>query len=158
MVGEIPSRSKCAWLRGSFTRAITFGTPYFSLAIWPTIMLSSSSPVSASTMSGGRAMPARSRTKSSVASPRCTWCSNSSSSCSKRSRLCSISVTSWPRRRSERVDVRADLAAAGDDDVHQPATSSVSGCGSGIAHVRAASISASMATLVGQTVSRPRSA
>ena len=26
-VGEMPSRSKCAWLRGSFTRAIVFGTP-----------------------------------------------------------------------------------------------------------------------------------
>ncbi len=25
MVGEMPSRSKCAWLRGSLTRAITFG-------------------------------------------------------------------------------------------------------------------------------------
>ena len=32
------------------------------------------------TMSGGRAMPARSSTKISVASPCCTWCSNSSSS------------------------------------------------------------------------------
>ena len=32
IVGEIPSRSKCAWFRGSFTRAITFGTPYFSFA------------------------------------------------------------------------------------------------------------------------------
>ena len=62
IVGEIPSRSKCAWLRGSLTRAITFGTPYFSFAIWPMTMLSSSSPVSASTMSGGRVMPARSST------------------------------------------------------------------------------------------------
>ena len=26
-VGEIPSRSKCGWLRGSLTRAITFSTP-----------------------------------------------------------------------------------------------------------------------------------
>src|SRR6266581_1384393 len=30
-VGEMPSRSKCGWLRGSLTRAITFGTPYVSL-------------------------------------------------------------------------------------------------------------------------------
>ena len=61
-VGEMPRRSKCAWLRGSFTRAMTFGTPYFSRAICPMIMLSSSSPVSARMMSGGRAMPARSST------------------------------------------------------------------------------------------------
>src|SRR5262249_24338024 len=38
----------------------------------------------------------RSSTESSVASPIWTWCSNSSSSCSKRSRRCSISVTSCP--------------------------------------------------------------
>src|SRR6266487_2792391 len=43
-------------------------------------MLSSSSPVRARTMSGGRAIPARSSTYSSVASPCWTWCSNSSSS------------------------------------------------------------------------------
>ena len=54
-----------------------------------------------------------------------------------------------PEAKERARHVRADLAAAGDDDVHQPATSSVSCCGSGIAHVRAASISASMATLVG---------
>ena len=71
-VGEMPSRSKCAWLRGSLTRAITFGVPYFSFASWQMTMLSSSSPVSASMMSGGRASPAFSSTNSSVASPRCT--------------------------------------------------------------------------------------
>ena len=54
-------------------------------------------------MSGGRLIPARSSTKSSVASPLCTWCSNSSSRRSKRSRRCSISVTSWPMRISERA-------------------------------------------------------
>src|SRR5688500_1516700 len=65
-------------------------------------MLSSSSPVSASTMSGGRAIPARSRTWISVASPCCTWCSNSSSSRSKRSRRCSTRVASWPCARRVR--------------------------------------------------------
>ena len=65
--------------------------------------LSSSSPVTASTRSGGRLMPARSSTNSSVASPRCTTCSNSSSSASKRSARCSISVTSWSARRSRRA-------------------------------------------------------
>ena len=64
-----------------------------------------------------------------------------------------------PKKRAG--DVRADLAAARDDDVHQTgsgvAASSV-GCAVGIAHVRAASIRRSMATLVGHTVSSPRSA
>ena len=73
-------------------------TPYCSRASWQMTMLSSSSPVTATTMSGGRRMPARSRTNSSVASPSCTRCSNSSSRRSKRSRRCSISVTSWPAR------------------------------------------------------------
>src|SRR6185437_1490078 len=52
--------------------------------------------------------------------------------------------------------VRADLAAARDDHVHQPTASSasVSACTVGIAHERAASISESMATLVGLTVLR----
>src|SRR3954468_12824093 len=98
IVGEMPSRSKCAWLRGSFTRAITFGAPYFSFASWQMTRLSSSSPVTASTRSGGRLIPARSRMKSSVASPRWTMCSNSSSSEAKRSARCSISVTSCPDR------------------------------------------------------------
>ena len=52
-VGEIPSRSKCGWLRGSLTRAMTFGTPYFSLAICVITMLSSSSPVKARTLHAG---------------------------------------------------------------------------------------------------------
>src|SRR5215210_2626573 len=102
-VGEIPSRSKCAWLRGSLTRAITFGTPYFSLASWQMIRLSSSSPVAARTRSGGRLIPARSSTWSSVASPRCTACSNSSSSRAKRSGRCSIIVTSCLARSSSRA-------------------------------------------------------
>src|SRR5581483_8937708 len=95
-VGEIPSRSKCGWFRGSLTRAITLGTPYFSRASWQMMMLSSSSPVVATSMSGGRANPACSSTNTSVASPSWTWCSNSSSSVSYRSALCSIIVTSWP--------------------------------------------------------------
>ena len=66
-------------------------------------MLSSSSPVTARTMSGGRAMPARSRTWISVASPISTIGPSSASSCSKRSRRCSTRVTSWPIRTSERV-------------------------------------------------------
>src|SRR5262249_40591443 len=76
----------------------TFSTPYFSRASWQMTMLSSSSPVAAITMLGGRWIPARSSTKSSVASPCTTTCSNSSSSRSKRSRRCSINVTSWPAR------------------------------------------------------------
>src|SRR4029079_8896768 len=91
-VGEIPSRSKCVWLRGSFTRAITFRTPYFSFESWQMIRLSSSSPVSAATTSGGRAIPARSSTQSAVGSPGGTWCSNSGWSRSNRSRRCSIRV------------------------------------------------------------------
>src|SRR5215471_11199706 len=56
-----------------------------------------------------------------------------------------------PEAEERAGDVRTDLAAAGDDDVHQLTTSSVSSVGwtVGIAHVRAASISRSMATLVG---------
>jgi hypothetical protein len=45
-----------------------FSTPYFSFATWQTMMLSSSSPVTATTRSA-RSTPARSSTKSSVASP-----------------------------------------------------------------------------------------
>src|SRR5918995_5157215 len=66
-------------------------------------MLSSSSPVTATTRSGGRAMPARSSTNSSVASPRIARCSNSSSSASQWSRRCSTIATSWPPRRSVRA-------------------------------------------------------
>src|SRR6478609_2990053 len=73
--------------------------------------LSSSSPVTATTTSGGRLMPARSRTKSSVASPRCTWCSNSASSMSNRTGRCSISVTSWPSRISARARLDPTLPA-----------------------------------------------
>src|SRR4029079_13303300 len=66
-------------------------------------MLSSSSPVTATTMLGGRWMPARSSTKISVASPLTTTCSNSSSNRSNLSRRCSTSVTSWPTRRRLRA-------------------------------------------------------
>src|SRR6185503_4159540 len=91
----IPTISKCCWLRGSLTRAITLGTPYFSLATWQTMMLSSSSPVTAITRSA-RSTPARSSTNSSVASPNRMTCSNFSSSSAYRSRSLSTSVTSWP--------------------------------------------------------------
>ena len=36
-VGEIPSRSKYGWLRGSLTRAIVVSTPYCSRASWQMI-------------------------------------------------------------------------------------------------------------------------
>ena len=36
-VGEMPSRSKYGWLRGSLTRAIVVSTPYFSRASWQMI-------------------------------------------------------------------------------------------------------------------------
>ena len=55
-------------------------------------------------------MPARSRTKISVASPTIAACSNSSSSCAKRSPRCSMIVTSWFMRRRVAREVRADLA------------------------------------------------
>ena len=73
---------------------------------------------------GGRAIPARSRTAISVASPRITVGPNSSSSRAKRSGRCSMSVTSWPRSRSVRVTFEPDLASARDDDVHQAGASS----------------------------------
>ena len=113
-VWVIPSRSKCCWFLGSLTRAIAFGTPYPSFAIWAMTRLSSSSPVTASTMSGGRSIPARSSTWISVASPRRTTGPNSSSSCSKRSWRCSTSVTSWPISSSE--------AATFDPTLPPPAT------------------------------------
>ncbi len=56
-----------------------------SFAICEMTRLSSSSPVTASRSSGGRAMPARSSTLISVASPRITTGPNSSSSRAKRS-------------------------------------------------------------------------
>ena len=103
-------------------RAITFATPYRSRASWQMTMLSSSSPVAATSRSGGRLIPARSSTKSSVASPRITWCSNSASSLSNRVRAAARSASPRGRARSsERGEVRADLAAAGDQDVHQRA-------------------------------------
>src|SRR5581483_9105871 len=67
------------------------------------IRLSSSSPVTASSRSGGLAMPARSSSEISVASPSMATWPNSSSRRSKRSRRCSISVTSCPMSSSERL-------------------------------------------------------
>jgi len=72
------SSSKCWRLRGLLQRAMTRSTPYFSRATWQIRMLSSSSPVTAITMSA-RSMPPRSRTQSSDPSPYWTACSSSSS-------------------------------------------------------------------------------
>src|SRR5262249_4972817 len=51
-------------------------------------------------------------------------------------------------------EVRADLASAADDHVHQSLTSSTTW---GSSHERTASVSTSIAVEVGQTVRRPRS-
>ena len=48
-------------------------------------------------------------------------------------------------------DVRADLAAAGDDRVHQPVT-----LAGGMAQLRTASMSVSIAVFVGHTTRSPR--
>ena len=82
-------------------------------------MLSSSSPVAATSRSGGRLIPARSSTKSSVASPRITWCSNSASSLSKRYGLLLDQRHLVAGAEQRPRQVRADLAAACDQDVHQ---------------------------------------
>ena len=66
--GFTPSRSKWGRLRGLLTRAMIRSTSYFSRATWQISMLSSSSPVTAITMSA-RWIPARSSTQSSEASP-----------------------------------------------------------------------------------------
>ena len=59
-------------------RATIRSTRYFSFATWQMRMLSSSSPVTAITMSA-REIPARSSTHSSEASPYWTLCSSSCS-------------------------------------------------------------------------------
>ena len=76
--GLISSSSKCWRLRGLLTRAMICSTRYFSRATWQISMLSSSSPVTAITMSA-RWIPARSSTHSSEASPYWTLCSSSCS-------------------------------------------------------------------------------
>ena len=84
------------------------------------IRLSSSSPVTASTRSGGRAIPARSSTCDlGRVAEHATW-PNSSSSCSKRSRRCSMSVTSCPISTSERATFAPTLPPPAMIDVHQP--------------------------------------
>src|SRR5258705_8996678 len=83
---------------------------YFSLAIWQTSMLASSSPVTATTRSA-RWIPERSSTHSSVASPYCTECSNSSSIARSRGREDSISVTSCCLSISSRARLRPTLPA-----------------------------------------------
>ncbi len=108
--GLTPSNSKCCRFRGLFTRAMIRSTRYFSLATWQISMLSSSSPVTAITMSA-RWIPARSRTHSSEASPYCTLCSSSCSTVWKRSRLFSISVTSLPLSSSSRARFQPTLPA-----------------------------------------------
>ena len=52
MAGFTPSSSKCCRLRGLLQRATTRATPYFSRATWEMRMLSSSSPVTATTQVG----------------------------------------------------------------------------------------------------------
>ena len=76
--GLIPSSSNHCLFRGLFTRAMICSSMYFSLATWQISTLSSSSPVTAITMSA-REIPARSSTHSSVASPYWTECSSSCS-------------------------------------------------------------------------------
>src|SRR5918912_1754440 len=98
----MPSSSKCWRLRGLLQRAITRSTPYFSRATWQIRMLSSSSPVTAITMSA-RSIPARSSTHSSEPSPYWAECSSSSSTVAKRPGSRSITVTSLPRPISSRV-------------------------------------------------------
>ena len=117
------------------------------------IRLSSSSPVTPSTSSGGRAIPARSSTCSSVASPSRTWCSNSSWSCSKRYGRCSISVTSCPIFSSERATFAPTFPP--------PATIAyIRRCASSASFdsLRTAVLSAEIAVWVGQIVRIPRAA
>ena len=115
-------------------------------------MLSSSSPVTATTISGGRAIPARSSTWISVASP---W---STGGLELRLELLEAvaplldSVTSCPIRTSERVRFAPTLPPPATIDVHQarraarPASTS---------HERTTSVSVAIAVCVGQTVRRP---
>ena len=77
-VGEMPSRSKCSWLRGSLTRAITFWTPYFSRASWQMIdvVLVVAGDARRRCRAAARSRPARAR-RSRSRRRACTWCSNS---------------------------------------------------------------------------------
>ena len=96
-VFSMPRRSKVAWLKGLFTRATTLGTPNFSSAIWAMMMLSSSSPVTATTMSA-RPMPAFSRTQISVPSPKTTYFVSNHPGDARRSGMdrCSTTTISCP--------------------------------------------------------------
>src|SRR5215211_5953225 len=78
ITGFTPSSSKCWRLRGLLHRATTLVTPYFSRATCEIRMLSSSSPVTATTRSA-RSIPARSSTHSSEPSPYRALCSSSCS-------------------------------------------------------------------------------
>src|SRR5918995_3553822 len=93
MTGLTPSSSKCCRLRGLLQRATTRPTPYFSRATCEMRMLSSSSPVTATTRSA-RSTPARSSTHSSEPSPYMALCSSSCSTTPKRCASDSITVTS----------------------------------------------------------------
>ncbi len=108
MVASTPSRSKVGWLNGLLTRATTLGTPNFSLDTWLMMMLSSSSPVTATTMSA-RPMPAFSSTQISVPSPNTRASSSSGWMRSKRLLRCSTRAISWPRRSSCRAVLRPTL-------------------------------------------------
>ena len=152
IVGEMPSRSKCAWFRGSFTRAITFGTLYFSFAIWQMMRLSSSSPVTASTRSGGRRMPGALEDEElrSVAAVDDVL----ELLLERREPVAALLdqrhlVT---RAEQEAREVRADLSPADREDVHQPTSAR---CGT--SQLRTASVRTSIAVEVGHTVRSPRS-
>ncbi len=94
MVASTPSRSNVGWLNGLLTRATTLGTPNFSFETCEMMMLSSSSPVTATTMSQ-RPMPAFSSTHTSVPSPKTSASSPSSSAMMpKRVERCSTSTIS----------------------------------------------------------------
>src|SRR4051794_7714820 len=85
-------------------------TRYFSFATWQISMLSSSSPVTAITMSA-RDTPARSSTHSSDASPYWMLCSSSCSTVRYRPLSPSSSVTSWPLSSSSRARFQPTLPA-----------------------------------------------
>ena len=110
IAGFTPSSSKCWRLRGLLHRATTRVTPYFSRATWEIRMLSSSSPVTATTRSA-RSMPARSSTHSSEPSPYWALCSSSCSTTLKRTGSDSITVISCRLAISSRARFQPTLPA-----------------------------------------------
>ena len=111
------------WLRGSLTRAITFSTPYRSRASWQMMMLSSSSPVTATTTSGG---PLDAGALEHEELGRVAACAPGA-----RTRPRAVSKRQRPLLDQRHLvagadqragEVRADLAAACDQDVHRLAS------------------------------------